>query len=588
MTSQAEVIRALREYTHGEVFRGWRKMLTGRRTATNTITLAGAPAGKTWVRAHDASREQTAVWGFVGIPNVTVYVAPGVDGDNRIMAIDYAESVQSHGSKVVLAQQPPLDGNLNTVIVAGRNILPGRVRPYADSGSMLVYVEPFAHHEGRYAGGTIDLTSDIPATAGTCAWVAVALDPATGTLYSYAGTDSYDAPANLDEADAHAITVPDGYIPLAGVVLEEGMTEITVATRIVDLRPHFYMRGGLIRDLDDLANVDTTGKADGDTLVWDAGASEWVAAAGGGGGSIDVTDGTTTVSPATELLFDATKFDVTDNGGGQAEVTLLSGAVVASGSKTRITETILYENTLGANGAWDVQNSSLAAGVGELDDYDELVIELRGLRGTVNAVSDRVLLLFGTGGGGLDTTATNYYVSELYAGKGVSNEAGGQALDTAYAGFIPAATAPANTVGNWTIRVPKPGSGSHKNALSHGVLRTSATVQYYLAYGLTWENTGAIDRIGIRTDNHATDLIAAGASIRIIGRRMEAIGGLDVSTANVSNPPTDAELDSALGTPASVGAGYQCLLDDNGADTNVYLVVSNGTSWHYVALTKAT
>lgn len=585
MTTQNQVTNSAIEAIRRVIHEGQREMLTGKRVGSQ-IVMSGAPTGKTWVRSNDASREATAVYGVITMPNVSVVVGPDLHGHDRILYVPESSNVPTFGDKVALLSMPPVQGDLVGLDVTGRNFRPGRVRPYADSGSMLVYVEPFAHHEGRYAGGTIDLTSDIPATAGTCAWVAVALDPATDTLYSYAGTDSYDAPANLDEADAHAITVPNGYIPLAAVVLEEGMTEITAATRIVDLRPHFYTRGGVVRDLDDLANVDTTGKADGDALVWDDGAGEWVTDAVAG--AIDVTDGTTTVSPATELLFDATKFDVTDNGGGQAEVTLAPGAVIASGSKTRITETILYENTLGSDGAWDVDNSDLNTGVGELDDYDELVIELRGLRGTVNAVNDRVLLLFGTGGGGLDTTATNYYVSELYAGKSVSSEVGGSSSDEAWAGFIPALTAPANTVGNWTIRVPNPGSGSHKNALSHGVLRTSATVQYYLAYGLTWENTGAIDQIAIRTDNHATDLIAAGASIRIIGRREEAIGGLDTSTANVSNPPTDAELDSALGTPASVGAGYQCLLDDNGADTNVYLVISNGTSWWYTALTKAT
>lgn len=574
MTSQAEVIRALREFAHAEVFKGWRKMLTGRRTATNTITLAGAPAGKTWVRAHDASREQTAVWGFVGIPNVTVYVAPGVDGDNRIMAIDYAESVQSHGSKVVLAQQPPLDGNLNTVIVAGRNILPGRVRPYADSGSMLVYVEPFAHHEGYYAGGTLDLTGDIPATAGTCAWVAVALDPATGTLYSYAGTDSYDAPANLDEADAHAISIPDGYIPLAAAVLEEGMTEVTAATRIVDLRPHFYMRGGLIRDLDDLANVDTTGKADGDTLVWDAGASEWVAAAGGGGGSIDVTDGTTTVSPATELLLDGAKFAVTDNGGGQAEVTLLSGAVAASGSKTRITATKVYDS--GALGS----AATLSTGTVSLTDYDYVRVFIQNARAVVAAANGAILLALNG-----DTTSTNYLTV---------NHTGGQAHattvtnNTRTAGVIPAGSATANYIGDFEFRINQPAASRYKVlAASPNTDFNTTTNSYIRTYSVLWRNTAAITSIAFTIDN-ATNTFAAGTRLLVVGYKEEAIGGLDVSTADVSNPPTDAELDSALGTPAAVGAGYQCLLDDGGADTNVYLVVSNGTSWWYTALTKAT
>lgn len=60
-----------------------------------------------------------------------------------------------------------------------------------------------------------------------------------------------------------------------------------------------------------------------------------------------------------------------------------------------------------------------------------------------------------------------------------------------------------------------------------------------------------------------------------------------VDTSDVSNPPTDAELDSAFGTPATVGSGFMAFVDDNNADTNFWLVGSNGTSWWYVAMTKA-
>lgn len=60
------------------------------------------------------------------------------------------------------------------------------------------------------------------------------------------------------------------------------------------------------------------------------------------------------------------------------------------------------------------------------------------------------------------------------------------------------------------------------------------------------------------------------------------------SSADVTNPPTDAELDSAFGTPTEAGAGFVSLLDDAGGDANVYLVASNGTSWWYAAMTKAT
>jgi hypothetical protein len=59
------------------------------------------------------------------------------------------------------------------------------------------------------------------------------------------------------------------------------------------------------------------------------------------------------------------------------------------------------------------------------------------------------------------------------------------------------------------------------------------------------------------------------------------------STANVSNPPTDAQLDAAFGTPAQVGAGFMATLDDNGAHANEYLVWSDGSNWWYATGAKA-
>jgi len=67
----------------------------------------------------------------------------------------------------------------------------------------------------------------------------------------------------------------------------------------------------------------------------------------------------------------------------------------------------------------------------------------------------------------------------------------------------------------------------------------------------------------------------------------ESGGRTIVSEANTSNPPTDANLDAAFGTPANAGSGFFGILDDNGADANVYLCFTNGTSWWYVTATKA-
>jgi hypothetical protein len=58
-----------------------------------------------------------------------------------------------------------------------------------------------------------------------------------------------------------------------------------------------------------------------------------------------------------------------------------------------------------------------------------------------------------------------------------------------------------------------------------------------------------------------------------------------VDVSNVTTP-TAAELIAAFGTAASQ-AGKVFIQDDNGADTTVKLIVSNGTSYYFAALTKA-
>lgn len=94
--------------------------------------------------------------------------------------------------------------------------------------------------------------------------------------------------------------------------------------------------------------------------------------------------------------------------------------------------------------------------------------------------------------------------------------------------------------------------------------------------------------------NNAVDVILAGDQKLMLyydGTNWADVApapALVLDTTDVSNPPTDAELDAAYGTPATVGAGFMRLLDDAGGDANVYVVVSNGTSWWYTALTKAT
>ena len=52
--------------------------------------------------------------------------------------------------------------------------------------------------------------------------------------------------------------------------------------------------------------------------------------------------------------------------------------------------------------------------------------------------------------------------------------------------------------------------------------------------------------------------------------------------------PTAAELTTSFGSPSAVGSGFVGIVKDNDADTNCYVVVSNGTSFYYLKFTKAT
>lgn len=61
----------------------------------------------------------------------------------------------------------------------------------------------------------------------------------------------------------------------------------------------------------------------------------------------------------------------------------------------------------------------------------------------------------------------------------------------------------------------------------------------------------------------------------------------DVSNVH-DTTPTDASLDSAFGTPASLGRGFLATIDDADGDTNGYLVWTSDASWYWLKGTKAT
>src|SRR5690606_23249668 len=159
MPTAKQVARRGRQQMRRLIRDGARKMIVGRLLSDNSVTVAGAPTGKLWVRSHPASREVTAVWtSKMYLPNAQVWVGPSLSGEDEIKGLVHAETAAQLGSKALFAEAPPIDGQINVLEVYGQNIVPGRLRAYAESGSMLVYVEPFAHEYGRFEGGTLDLT----------------------------------------------------------------------------------------------------------------------------------------------------------------------------------------------------------------------------------------------------------------------------------------------------------------------------------------------------------------------------------------------------------------------------------------------
>lgn len=105
------------------------------------------------------------------------------------------------------------------------------------------------------------------------------------------------------------------------------------------------------------------------------------------------------------------------------------------------------------------------------------------------------------------------------------------------------------------------------------------------------ENENTSNKLYIANSNTTTPLIYGEFDNDILtcNGRFNATDGIktQVSTDNVSDPPTDAELDTAFGTPATLGEGFIGILDDNSADTDVWLCYTSDTSWFYLQGTKA-
>ena len=306
--------------------------------------------------------------------------------------------------------------------------------------------------------------------------------------------------------------------------------------------------------------------------------STWVEVGSGGGGAADFTD----LGDVPAAYTGAAGKYVAVNSG---ETALEFVTPVGSGGPIATTDTfwlgkVIQDTTLGSAGRFDY--SSIPTG------YKMLQFIFR-IRSSVTATSDTTRFYIN------GETSANDAKYHMQASTG--NNAASDFSETANPNLAAssAASSPTSGFGYVYVYVTDYDSTSYRKIFRiENHVEFADGVNYVSKRTMVWEDTAAINQIQFQPDGYATDNFAIGSQMTVIGWKEQTIvtdisgAGLTVNTANVSNPPTDAELDSAFGTPATVGTGFYAAVNDNNAGTNVYLVLSDGTSWWFNAMTKAT
>lgn len=160
-----------------------------------------------------------------------VWVRRLADGTYEIEGIRSRDGSDFYGEALATMNIGELIGELMATVWGARNLKPGRAR-LSELGGMNLYIEAFFHSAGFFPGDNIDLASYVPATTDMQAWAKVWYDPIGDTLGATVGTE-YGLAYTLTEVDLGAVSIPASYIPLAGVLLQEGDTTLSGNSIIV-------------------------------------------------------------------------------------------------------------------------------------------------------------------------------------------------------------------------------------------------------------------------------------------------------------------------------------------------------------------
>lgn len=278
--------------------------------------------------------------------------------------------------------------------------------------------------------------------------------------------------------------------------------------------------------------------------VGDGTLSKWLAfGVGGGGGGGSGTDADaihinaadefdTAAQKTTPVANDLLLIEDSEDGYAKKYATVEDIANSGTGAKQRVVGTVLYENLAPTSGKYDIQDSAFAT-------YDRLVLYLENAESSVNATSDGGYLEYGTVGGAVDTTATNYFTQFSGAANAANNVANEFNSPLAYNVSGSSASTPAGYATSVRIEIQNPGDTSfHKRAFIEANVGVDSGQLINVRIAHVWRSTSAIGRIQLRPDGYATDTFTSTTRLTIIGYKKESIGAGVGMAADGSVPMT--------------------------------------------------
>ncbi len=208
-----------------------------------TIDVPGRP-GRVYVRI--VKGENISVTDALGLNvarklNLPIEIVYSKTGDRIIDGVNVAEAIETMGKGIEsfgVGRHSHALGTGLEYYTDGRLLIPGLV--HYQSG-LVIRVERLTYQwlgeQKRWGGGTIDLTSYLPATASTWRWAKVGLDPVSNTIAVTTGIPvGLGTPLTYSRLSAIDFS---NKIPLAGVILRNGATTIDNESDYEDLRDWF-------------------------------------------------------------------------------------------------------------------------------------------------------------------------------------------------------------------------------------------------------------------------------------------------------------------------------------------------------------